>query len=276
MADQRKLLLPPKANPGAANLDVPRIAQLLLLSGNIHNIHMPNQDVYKFEIKCADPAGFTLNSVVSTPRTCTPLDLAAACKNIVLESTGSDAPRVISDCVQYLLTEFFALQHRTGLYNRQRLLWETLGRVTTVEAKRLTQGIFQKTELPVFDLLFKDGKGRIAIFGQLIEDEAFLADDKKQREYWRSLVSRTEKIKSSKGPTFGLLIFAPAPFPNNLLSEVLKQTSGSDPVGRYESLLPEPLTIAVDLLEYTASPAHSHAIRLVHPDLPVSTRTKST
>jgi hypothetical protein len=150
-----------------------------------------------------------------------------------------------------------------------------LGRVTEVEAKRLTQGFFQKSELPVFDLFFKDGKGRIALFVQLIEDKDFLADDKKQREYWRSLVSRAEKIKSSKGPTFGLLIFAPAPFPNILLSEVLKQTSGSDPIGRYESLLPEPLAIAVDLLEYTATPSHSHAIRLVHPDLPVSTRTKS-
>jgi len=244
-------------------------------SGNIHNIHMPNSATYKFEIKCANPAGFTLNSVVGTPRTCTPLDLAEACKNTLLQSEGSEAPVAIRDCVQYLLTEFFALQHRTGLYNRQRALWEALGRITTVEAKRLTQGIFQKTDLPLFDLHFQDGKGRIALFGHLIEDEHFLADERKQREHLRSLLQRAEKLKSSKGPTSGILIFAPAPFPNIVLSEVLKQTSASDPVGRYEALLPEPLAMSIDLLEYTRTPTGT-AIRLVHPDLPISSRTKST
>jgi hypothetical protein len=249
---------------------VPRTAQLLMPFGNIHNIFMPSSATYKLEIKTADPNGCTLSSVVTSPRTCTPFDLAEACKNVVLEATGDEVPASMRACAQYLLTDFFALAHSTGLYNRQRNLWDAVGRVTAVEYHRLTQGIFQKQAIPFFDIYFLDGKGRIAVLGHMIESDALssglLDGEKKEKDHLRSLLSRLEKLKQSRGPIGGLVVFSQNEFPNIVLSEVAKMTNGDDPVGKYESLLPEPWSVSIDLIEFSDE-SGQWDVQLVHPAL---------
>lgn len=241
---------------------------------NIHNIHMPNSATYKLKIKCADPSEITLNSVITSPRTSNPLNLAAACRNTSVETDEPETPIVVRACVQYLIIEFFALAHRTGLYNRQKLLWESLGRVTDVEVFRQQQGLFQKTNLPVFDLHFNDGKGRMALLGCLLEDPTYIDDERKQKDFLKALLQRAEKLKSSKGLSGGIVLFCPSPFPNNVLSEVLKQTNGKDPIARYESMLPEPVSLAIDLIEYSYEESETIRVnlRLVQPDIAVPAR----
>jgi hypothetical protein len=244
--------------------------------GSVHNTHMPQAAIYKLRVTCPDANDFTLNSVITSPRTCNPLSLAAACRNMVLETDEPEVPTLLSACVQFILTDFFSLAHRTGLYNRQMMLWQSIGRITAVEAHRLRQGIFQKVELPIIDVHFDDGRGRTSILGSIVEDADFLEDDKKQREYLKALLSRAEKLKSSKGLTGGIIVFCPAPFSKNLLTDVLKQTSGDDPVGKYESMLPEPLALSIDLVEFASNQDSAGKdtveMRLVHPDIASPTR----
>lgn len=245
-----------------------------MLSANIHNKDMLISSPYKLQIKCVDPGDFTLNSVITAPRVCTPLNVATACKNIDIEAESEQTPPLVKECARFLLSDFFALAHRTGLYNRQRVLWESLGRVTEVEVKRRRQGVFQKTELPLLDLFFNDGKGRMAIFGILVEDPDYLDDDKKRREFFKATLAQAVKLRSSKGLNGGIVIFCPEPIPNNVLSEIVKQTSGDDPIARYESLLPDPVSLALDLVEYgwpTNDPDQVQ-LRLAYPDIAVAAR----
>lgn len=247
-----------------------------MASGIIHNKNMQNNSVFKLEIKSANPAAFTLNSVVSSPRTCTPHDLASACQNVQLENTGqNDPPEHMRACLEFLLTEYFGLAHRTGLYNRQKTLWDSLGKVTTIEANRLQQGIFTKVELPFFDIHLKDEAGKTLIFAHLIEQAAYapeqLGSEKREKEHFKAFLTRAEKLHSSKGPLTGLVLFSTAPFSNIVLTEVLRQVGGDDPVGRYESKLGDPLNISMDLIEY-ASDTGTTVVKLVQPDLTVSSK----
>ncbi|HEY9775337.1 MAG TPA: hypothetical protein V6C81_16340 [Planktothrix sp.] len=228
---------------------------------------MPNSATYKLEIKTADPAGPTLSTIVTSPRTCTPLDLAETCKNVVLEASGDAVPPAMLECARYMLTDFFAFAHSTGLYNRQRLLWDALGRVTSVEYHQVTQGFFQKQPLPLFDVYFLDGKGRVAVFAHIIQSEAFAAGlmdgERKEKDHLRTVLIRLEKLKAGRGPVGGMAFFCENEFPNNILSEVIKMTNGTDPVGKYESLLPEPWAVPIDLFELSAA----SGVQLIHPDL---------
>jgi hypothetical protein len=238
---------------------------------------MSSSATYKLQIKCADAQEFTLNSVIGAPRTCTPFNLAAACKNVLVESSAPEAPFLVSACTQYLLTEFFSLAHRTGLYNRQRPLWEALARITEVEAHRLRQGFFQKVDLPSLDLYGKDGRDRVILLANVAEDEALGGDDRKPIEYLKGLLGRAEKLKNSRGLSGGIILFCPRPFPDAIVNNIIKQTSGNDPVARYESLLGEPLAMSIDLVEFELEEDGNRSavqFRLVHPPLPVGARAK--
>jgi hypothetical protein len=244
---------------------------------------MPNSATYKLSIKTANPSIYTLNSVVAQPRVCTPTDLAAATSNIQVESEGADAPRLVETVVRYVVTDFFSLAHRTGLYNRQKLLWESISRVNDVAAFRLQQGLFQKVNLPYIDLHFQDSKGRPLILACVAEPEAVLGSDndveRKLKDQMKSLQQRAEKVRSSKGTLTGIFLVYPKPFPENVLKIVEELTGATDPVGRFESILPEPLLVPIDLLEVDLvqmdkDPGNTACIRLVHPDLVVKGRTK--
>lgn len=243
---------------------------------------------FKFEIKSANPANFTLNSVISSPRMCTPLDLSAACANIVLESNDEQIPGIIRACAEYPFTDFFAFAHRTGLYNRQKILWESIGRVTSVEVFRLQQGLFSKTDLPWLDFFFLDGRGRVLFMAHLVEPQARnqnLHEDRQLKDHMRDLVHRAEKVSAAKGPLTGLFLFFTAEFPKIVLSKVQELTGSSDPIGRYESLLPPPLTCPFDLVEIGVA-ARANSVdgnsrfdyRLLQPDLgaKASVRTSHT
>lgn len=211
--------------------------------------------------------GFTLNSVVGSPRTSTPLDVKTACENLSVDPLGEEAPTIVRDAVHFMVTDFFALAHRTGLYNRQRGLWEALARIAKVEVFRLKQGIFQKTELPQLDVHLNDSKNRTLIFMHMVEpqayDENWHEDERRLKEIVKTVQQRAEKLKGTTGALQGAFLCFPRPFPEIVLNNVQKMTSASDPVGRYESLLPEPLLIPLNLIDVD----RKGTVRLVHPHL---------
>lgn len=241
---------------------------------------MSNSATYKFSVKSLNSLNYSLNSVVGQPRSSLPIDVSAACANVEIESASDAAPAVVRTVVRYVLTDFFALAHRTGLYNRQKLLWESIARVNEIDVFRHRQGIFQKTDLPYLDAHFLDAKGRPLILAHIVEPAyTDRSDDLERRlkDQVRSLQHRADKLKSSKGTLAGVFLCYPKPFPEIVLKMVEGLTGGSDPVGRFESILPEPLSIPIDLLEIDvaalARQEQSDAVRLVRPDLTVKGRT---
>lgn len=218
------------------------------------------------------------------PRASTPIDLQAATSNIKVES-DSDCPRMLQAVVRYVFTEFFSLAHRTGLYNRQKLLWESIARVNDVAVHRLQQGFFTKTNLPFFDLHFQDSKGRAVLLACVAEPDALVGSDvdveRRLKDSVKALQQRAEKLRGKSGTLSGVFLVFPKPFPENVLKIVEDLTGASDPVGRFESILPEPLLMPIDLLEVDLdqleheSESSTDAVRLVHPDLVVKGRAKS-
>ena len=85
-----------------------------MLSANIHNKHMSNLSSYKLQIKCVDPNDFTLNSVITAPRVCTPLNVRTACQNVSIEAQGEEPPALVMACARFLLVDFFALPIEQG------------------------------------------------------------------------------------------------------------------------------------------------------------------
>ena len=117
------------------------------------------------------------------------------------------------------------------------------------------------------------------------EGEAMLADNDLERQLKdqvKSLQQRAEKLRSSKGTLAGVFLVYPKPFPEKVLKIIEELTGASDPVGRFESILPEPLLVPIDLLEVDIvqmdrEPEYSSdLVRLVHPDLVVKGRSKSS
>lgn len=245
---------------------------------------MPNSATYKLSISTENPSNHTLNSVVMQPRVSTPIDLQAATSNIKVECDG-DCPPMLQTVVRYVFTEFFSLAHRTGLYNRQKLLWESIARINDVAVHRLQQGLFSKTNLPYYDLHFQDSKGRPLLLACVAEPEAVMGADadgeRKMKDAIKALQQRAEKLRSKGGTLSGVFLVYPKPFPENVLKIVEDLTGASDPVGKFESILPEPLLIPIDLLEVDLEQLENspniniEAMRLVHPDLVVKGRAKS-
>ncbi|HEY9676577.1 MAG TPA: hypothetical protein V6C76_01145 [Drouetiella sp.] len=243
---------------------------------------MPNPATYKLTVTTTNPSSHTLNEVVGNPRVTSPIDLQAAVGNIKLEVEG-DCPRLVEAVVRYVFTEFFALAHRTGLYNRQKHLWESIARVNDIVVNRVKEGFLMKTDFPYLDVVFQDAKGRPVILACVAEPDAMHGSEKdvdKNLEWaLKSLKQRAEKMKSKGGTLAGVFCVYPEPFPEIVLRQVEKLVGAEDPVGKFESIMPEPLLIPIDLLEVDmvklAKDDHSNSVRLIHPDLAVKGRAKA-
>ncbi len=227
---------------------------------------MPKTTIYKLLIKSAKDTGFTLQSVVAEPRQCNPLDLQAACENLWLENAGVEVPPLITRLVRFLLSDFFAFSHRTGLYNRQKKLWEALSRVHEVRISRLQYGIFAKTDLPILELLFVDAQGKVLLISRLFEnsqDTAFNLDSEKDcKSLLQTAVHRAEKLRAENPAFAGLFLCWPAPISSSVLKAVEQLTGAADPVARYESQVPGAYAFCLNLLEYDQLD-----FVLVHPKL---------
>jgi hypothetical protein len=226
---------------------------------------------YIFEVHIRIPEAFTLDSIVRSPRTFKPKDVRTACHNneLVLKE-GTPPPEVIS-MATYVMTDFFAMAHATGLYNRQREMWESLSKVNTIAVKQLSAGLLRKNLLPAFDLIFLDYKQKPLVYVGLITDIP-------QKETAANLLKQCISHASGKASLKGFLCCFRAPFPADAMQFVQKQTHTLDPVGRYESILPS-LRVPVDLLEMnqtseivlSADGTEQSELRatfhLLHPDL---------
>jgi hypothetical protein len=129
------------------------------------------------------------------------------------------------------MTDFFAMAHATGLYNRQKQMWEALSKVNSIHVNQLSSGVFNKQPLPIFDFAFLDYKGKPLLVANLI---AGVPEKKKAVDLLKSFISRASNNKSA----YGVLSCFAEPIPAEVLEYVQKQTFTEDPVMRYESIMP--------------------------------------
>jgi hypothetical protein len=232
---------------------------------------MPKTPSYKLSISNIDEIGFTLHSVVMKPRHSTPLDLAAAAKNLRIDFHGEneDEIAIISrKIVSYLLTDFFVLSHRTGLYNRQLKLWEALASICEVKIAQLQQGFFKKIELPIWDFSMVDTRGRTMLLVRVALDvphaEFDLTNEKGCKALIDSTIQRTERLRIENPLFAGVFLFCPKPAAEYVRSCLSTVTAIDDPVGKYESRLFSLPDVSFDLFEYDNA---GDELRMLHPSL---------
>lgn len=204
------------------------------------------------QIKVRNPAAYTLNHVVAEARSCAPQDLNLACANVDLSETTGKIESEVSEFVNFVVTDFFSLLHRSGLYNRQKALWEALARAIKISIYPVTQGIFRKENLPIFDVHFEDPTGGTTVLALVVQNHAKWKDEKYASATFKELLHRAGQMDRKRPSLRAILIAAPKPFSTSILSQVEKMVGAQDPVARYESVMPAPFNIHVDLIEYSS------------------------
>jgi hypothetical protein len=232
---------------------------------------MPELPIYKYKVSVINEDGISLNSIVRSPRLYKPQDLLAACANTEIVCATGEPDLPVRALVNYLLNEFFVYLHRTGLYNRQKSMWESISRVVGVNIYQRKRGIFKKQMLPMFDFHLVDYRQRPLIAAHLIEPGTEMTD----KQLSGSLNAFLGRCQRHSG-LVGVIFAAPAPYPESVLERVAELTNGDDPVARYESVLRSPPAVPLDMLEVLLpenleEPAlaqkHDPWFRLVHPNL---------
>lgn len=235
---------------------------------------MPKKANFIFEVRIRISEAFTLDSIVRSPRTFKPKDVQSACQNNELVVTHGSPPPEVARLATYVMTDFFAVLHATGLYNRQKGMWEALSKVNSIHVTQLSSGVFQKQPLPIFDFAFLDYKGKPLLLANLVLG---VPENKKPVALLKDFIGRA----SSRGPTGVLACFA-GPMPTDVVDFVQKATFTVDPVVKYESIMPG-LNKPFDLLELNeanlvagsqdqgagppAEPELRTVFTLLHPDL---------
>ncbi len=226
---------------------------------------MTKQIDFRIAIKTAYNSSFTITTVLSAPRQCRPVDVKAALAGIELVYLTANTPEDLAAVVSFIIVDFFALAHSTGLYNRQKMLWESIGRVVQVDMVRPRRGIFfKRSNAPWTDLFFMDANGNILVFVSLA-DPLPTTNDKKH--FIRGAIARAEEIHKRQGFLHGIFLVLDNPVPESVATMVAKMTNASDPVGRYESLLPAPLNTSLNILTIERAEGEARVVSLAHPYL---------
>jgi hypothetical protein len=228
-------------------------------------------------IKNVTDEAYTLGAVTGNPRAASAIDIKAGLDNLSIEASfadnlKSDLPMAV---VHYLFHEYFALAHRTGLYNRQLRLWEMFSRVTSAQIKQLDRGFFAKTPIPVYEIVFSTGHGQnpvcaLVIDKELCHTEAFKNNANMGKVYvelLRDFLLKVMKIQARLGANGvkGIFVVTPAPLEQALVAFIDKSTGANDPVSKAESIMPAPVSAHINLLTYESHPGEPVVINLAYP-----------
>ncbi len=208
------------------------------------------------EIKVRNAAAYTLNNVVATARSCSPQDLRLAAANVELVVESGQIPHEVSDFVNFVVTDLFTLLHRSGLYNRQRAFWESIARAVKVTVHPVTQGFFRKEALPMFDVHFEDASGGTTLLALIVQNHDQWKAPRYATEYFKELLHRAQQLDKKRPVLKTVIVVAPSPFSQELFKYVDKILGGPnlDTVSRFESVIQNPLTVHLNLIEYGVAP----------------------
>lgn len=191
------------------------------------------------QIKCLETDAFGLFSVVANPRSVTPYDVKRAGENIGLEFTGKKPARDVVSLVNYVLSGYFEMAHRTGLYNRQKELWESISRLTSCKVEVVRQGLLVPIRIPVFDIVFYNNQNNPLVIARLVKPQKRKDFDKRATRYLTSFITKVNKLQSRKQTLTGAIICVPSPAPAAVIQKIQQKVGANDPVNRFDSRLPQ-------------------------------------
>lgn len=228
---------------------------------------MPQQRDYRILVKTAPAGAFSLTKVLTSPRSCTPIDVKAACSSFEFVNESEELPEELSAFASFVLSDFFALAHRTGLYNRQRNLWDAIGRVGEIRFTRPRRGLFIKVNQPFVDLHCVDARGNTLIFGSLADREVNGGSAQGISRFVNNALKRAAHIQKRQRFLFGVFLALPDAIPENVQTMINRLTGADDPVARFESKLPPPLNVPLNVLRVEPKAAEDEPTKLTlsHP-----------
>lgn len=248
---------------------------------------MSNNQPTTFKISAINPELFSLGKVAMSPRSLSPLDLASASKNVSVEFSSLNPPQEVDAFLKYLFLDFFVNSHSTGLYNRQFELWESIAKVSTGSFETVMSGwIFSKKETPLVEISFQDTAGRPIIIAWLLREYVEEDQLKELNVYFNNFVKKINKIRLSENNLKGTFFGLPRNVDESFLERFKKLVNASDPVAKYESRLPEPASVPLNLVGFESLEPKEQSsdneeetpwilqpsslqVELIHPFLPV-------
>ncbi len=227
---------------------------------------MPKRPDFILQITVRNIEDFSPDAVVKSPRTFRPVDVQTACRNLEL-AVAKGTPELALSLTQFILMDYFAIAHSTGLYNRQIKLWESIPRIQTVEIYQTKRGIFGNNPIPEFDIIFLDNKKRPVLAAYFLKP-SITSEKVDYLRSFREFVKRASLYQN----ICGLFVCFTSPFSEKVVELVMKETNASkDIIARYESKLTKP-EATINLLEMDSSTyfdpttqTNLHKINLLHP-----------
>ncbi len=219
----------------------------------------------QISITTREPEAFNLASVVADPRSLKTLDVESACDNLVIQCTAKNLPRDVTSLVKFIFTGYFPLAHRTGLYNRQRNLWESLSRVASARVEVVRAGILLKVvRLPVYDIHFYSHSGQPLFMARLVKRQNRQDFDRRCSGYLNSFVKKVSKTKASSASLCGAFFCVPDPVDQSVVKKFGSITGANDPASKFDSRLPPPVDIPFNMLamDYDRSLGDSGIMRV--------------
>jgi hypothetical protein len=221
---------------------------------------------YRLFVEIPATASLTISTILANPRQCLPGEMVSACENIQLRLEPSELPlpRESLEFATFVVKGFFSLAHRTGLYNRQKMVWRGIGRIVEIKITRPKSGWLRKVDEPYAEFTFFDSRSRCVIWACMLDWQATgrFSKEKGRKKFIAHCLKRVKKIQEKEEHLIGAFIGLPSPICKPVLAMISRLTGGTDPIRRYEALLPAPMNIACNLLETSIDPVSPHSLRI--------------
>ncbi len=220
---------------------------------------MATQNISKFKVESLEPTSFSLFNVTRDPRAFAPDDIKAACNNLSIRELPDSQAKLSSQShffLRYLFTEFFQKAHQSGLYNRQRDLFEAIGRIDHGESEPVSYGMFfNKTFWPCKDITLFDKDKNPLIVARLVDaqNDVERKDKSNAMDWLRNFVDKLNRLQTRKNCVAGAFFAFVGDFPAELKERVENLVGGKDPVAKYDCKLPPPAMLSFNLLEMHAT-----------------------
>lgn len=195
---------------------------------------MPKKPNFILEVTIRHPEAYTLDTVARDPRQFKPKDVLSASDNLTIEVKTGQPPDFIQPFVTWMLRDYFALAHRTGLYNRQKNLWESLSKTGRIEVAQQTVGIFKREPVPVYEIVLQDYKQKPLVFALFVAGNLPRSEKNDFVYLFKNFLSDSKKMTTITGM---FACFAGDQFPDDVLKFLKKHSEPDHPVGRYEAMI---------------------------------------
>src|SRR5690606_19423482 len=150
--------------------------------------------------------------------------------------------------VSFIFNGYFPQAYRSGLYNQQKSLWESIASIASARVDVVRGGILIKlVKQPAYDIELYSQNGELLVLARLIKRQRRQDFEGRSIGYLNSFVKKLNKVKVASPSLRGSFICVPAPAPQGLIDKAAAITGASDPVRRFESRLPSPTDIPLNL-----------------------------